>query len=126
MMKHAVLIVDDEVDILEETFEALADEGYRAHCASSVNEALKILQQHRDISLVVTDLKMPGRSGADLIREVRQGLRPEMLFIVMSGHGGRSMSSDKTFPEDIACLKKPLSIAELIEAVEKTLRQNAV
>lgn len=120
-MKNTVLIVDDEPYILEEASEALADEGYRVHCAGSVNEALEILHQDQGISLVITDLKMPGKTGADLIRETRQRLRSEMLFIVMSGHGSPSVNADGIKIEDFTFLRKPLDTQALIEAVESKL-----
>lgn len=124
-MKNAVLIVDDEPDILEEAAEALADEGYGVHCAGSVDQALEILHQNKDISLVVTDLKMPGKTGADLIRETRQGLWPEMIFIVMSGHGNPSVDADEFKVEKFVFLRKPLDIEDLIDAVKTALSPSA-
>ncbi len=123
-MQNAILIVDDEPDILEEACEALTGEGYAVHCAGGVNRALEILGANPEISLVVTDLKMPGKSGPDLIREVRRDPGRRIAFIVMSGHGSPSVKADGINIEDFPFLRKPLDIEELIEAVDRAFSNN--
>ncbi len=116
-MPYKVLVVDDEEGILEEAAEALTDEGYECFSASNVNDALAILRNDPGIALVVTDLKMPGKSGGDLIKEARAAFDHDITFIIMSG-------SPEKFGLDLnkfSVLRKPLDINEFLEAVETAL-----
>jgi CheY-like chemotaxis protein len=65
----AVLLVDDEANILSALRRTLRREGYELLTAGSAAEALALLQR-RDVDLIVSDQKMPGMSGLDLLREV--------------------------------------------------------
>lgn len=113
-----ILVVDDEKDILDEIDETLTEEGYEAICAGGVDAALESLRNHSDINLVVTDLKMPGKSGADLISEARAEFDREITFIIISGHGSPSA---ETFGLDINQFifhRKPLDINQFLESLE--------
>ena len=113
-----ILVVDDEMDILDEIEETLAEEGYEVICVAGVDAALEALRNHSDINLVVTDLKMPGKSGADLINEARTDFERDISFIIISGHGSPSV---ETFGLDINQFifhKKPLDIDRFLESVE--------
>ncbi len=113
-----ILVVDDERDILDEIEETLTEEGYEVICAAEVNAALEALRTHSDINLVVTDLKMPGKSGADLINEARTDFERDISFIIISGHGSPSI---ETFGLDINQFifhKKPLDIDRFLESIE--------
>jgi CheY-like chemotaxis protein len=65
----AVLLVDDEANILSALRRCLRREGYEILTAGSAAEALALLRA-RDVDLIVSDQKMPGMSGLDLLREV--------------------------------------------------------
>jgi len=113
-----ILVVDDEMDILDEIEETLTDEGYEVICVARVDAALEALRNHSDINLVVTDLKMPGKSGADLINEARTDFERDISFIIISGHGSPSI---ETFGLDINQFifhKKPLDIDRFLESIE--------
>lgn len=113
-----ILVVDDEMDILDEIEETLAEEGYEVICVAGVDAALEALRNHSDINLVVTDLKMPGKSGAELINEARADFERDISFIIISGHGSPSV---ETFGLDINQFifhKKPLDIDRFLESVE--------
>lgn len=118
-----ILVVDDERAILDEINETLTEEGYEAICVESVDAALTVLRHHVDINLVVTDLKMPGKSGADLITESRSEFDRKITFIIISGHG--SPSAD-TFGLDINKFifhRKPLDINQFLESVETEINR---
>lgn len=113
-----ILVVDDEMDILDEIEETLTDEGYEVISVARVDAALEALRNHSDINLVVTDLKMPGKSGADLINEARTDFERDISFIIISGHGSPSV---ETFGLDINQFifhKKPLDIDRFLESIE--------
>ncbi len=120
-MVDKILLVDDEPFIAEEASEALTDEGYDCIAVNSVDAAMKTLKNNPDIAVIVTDLKMPGKTGADLIREVREDVTPDMKFIVMTGHGGATAEMNGVDNKAYPFLRKPLDISELIESVKTVL-----
>ena len=114
-----ILVVDDEMEILEETSEALTEAGYECLCADNVDDALKILRRDSEIALVVTDLKLPGKTGGDLIREAREEFDRDIAFIVMSGYGSPTVENNGINIDDFPFLRKLLDIGEFLELVRK-------
>jgi two-component system nitrogen regulation response regulator NtrX len=82
-----ILIVDDEEIILEEVAETLADEGYECFVAGSVDDAVDIVESTPGIIVIVTDLRMLEKTGADLIKIVEAKWGQNIKVIVMSGPG---------------------------------------
>ena len=67
-MQHSgILIVDDESVIAEELCEFLSSFDYSCQKALSVDEALNIIEKDITLTLILTDMRMPGRDGAELI-----------------------------------------------------------
>ncbi len=121
-MVAKVIVVDDEADIVNEILEALADEGYECVGAKSVDAAMETLEKDPDIRIVVTDLKMPGKSGTDLIVEARQAFDREFCFIVISGHENSSVDVDMEQLEIFDLLRKPIDTDVLLETVRRADR----
>ena len=84
-MKYRLLIAEDEKNIREGLAAALEMDGYDVETASDGNEALKRFQKG-DIDLVVSDLKMPGLSGDELLEKVLIE-SPGTPFLILTGHG---------------------------------------
>ena len=122
-MTIKILIVDDEEFICEEASETLIDEGYQCLTASNVDNALTIIRNNHDISLIVTDLKMPRKSGADLIRIVESEFGKTFKFVVMSGHVSAPVDGIDIDLGSYNFLGKPLDIGELIETVSLVLEK---
>jgi len=79
--KERILAVDDSPDTLEVLRRNLTSHGYQVLTVQSVAEAVHVLE-HDPIDVVVTDLKMPGASGLELVRHVRENLKnTEVLMI---------------------------------------------
>ncbi len=78
-----ILFVDDEADILNSMKRFLRREPYQKRFAQGASEALEILQDTR-IDIIVSDLRMPGMSGLDLIKTVKEHY-PETLRMILSG-----------------------------------------
>ncbi len=81
---NRILFVDDEALILNSLKRGLSDEPYEKFFATSGEDALKVLEKY-DISVLVTDMKMPGMSGLDLLKLVREPY-PDLVKIVLSGY----------------------------------------
>jgi DNA-binding NtrC family response regulator len=116
-----MLIVDDEEMILEEVSETLTEEGYECFVASGVKAAVKVIETTPGISLILTDLRMPGETGVDLIRIVEQKLGQNIKFIVMSGHTSTGVEGGDLAMRVYPFLRKPLDIEKMIETVASVL-----
>lgn len=80
-----ILLVDDDDDVRETSADMLEELGYRVMQAASGPEALNKLEQHPDLEVMVTDIRMPGMSGLELsflAGERRQDLK----IILVSGY----------------------------------------
>lgn len=82
--QHMVLFVDDEENILNSLRRGLIDEEYTCLFAKSGNEALDLLQKNK-ISVIVSDMRMPGMDGLALLKEVKVKY-PSTVRIVLSGY----------------------------------------
>ena len=84
MQSPTLLLVDDEPNILSSLRRLLRNEGYKLHLANSGEEALETLK-HEQIDLVVSDGRMPGMSGTELLKRIKS-LYPDTLRIILSGY----------------------------------------
>jgi CheY-like chemotaxis protein len=86
-----VLLVDDEAMARESTAAMLSDLGFDIIEADSAEEALRLLDAGLAIDMLVTDHLMPGMSGADLARKLRDS-RPDLPVMIVSGYARRRRS----------------------------------
>ncbi len=108
-----ILIVDDDAEVREILAETLMELGYAVAQAASGEEALPMLEARRDIDMVISDVRMPGMSGLEMVAAARLR-RPELRVILISGY---------FLPQPIAMrlLKKPFHMHELASAVRAEL-----
>src|SRR4030042_3082719 len=117
--KESVLAVDDAPNTLEVLERNLTSQGYQVFTAQSVPEAITILET-TPVDLVITDLKMPGISGLDLIRHVRENLKEtEVMMITGYPTVEGAVEAVKKGAEEY--LVKPFTDEELLSAVSRTL-----
>lgn len=83
--RSRVLMVDDEQSIIASLKRLLRREGYNLHTANSGDEALQIMEEHGPFDLVMSDFRMPGMTGAELLRKVRDRA-PDTIRIILSGY----------------------------------------
>jgi CheY-like chemotaxis protein len=116
-----ILVIDDDEDSVEALVELLRVSGYSAIPAHSAAEALDVLDERRDIGLVVSDVRMPGVDGLDLIRVLRHRF-PALRTILMSG---APLTDDDVIPREASViLSKPVSIEQLQDAIASTLKRS--
>ena len=120
-MSIKILVVDDEEMILELMAETITDTGYECFVANNVDAAVEIVKTTPGIVLIVTDLEMPGKTGADLIKIVEAECEQEIKFIVMSGHASPGVEGNGIDIAAYPFLKKPLDIDDLIGTVASVL-----
>jgi len=85
MAVHTLLIIDDEQAQRESLAGFLAKKGYQIQQAASAQEAIEIVQR-MPVDLLLTDLRMPGMDGRELLQKVK-GINPEVEVIVMTAFG---------------------------------------
>jgi FixJ family two-component response regulator len=113
----SVLFVDDEADIRDSFAQRFAKQ-YQIRVAANGNEALPVLKGDHDITVVVTDIRMPGMTGLELIANAK-GLDPDLGFIVISGHGDTDdvITAFRLGARNF--LRKPYRFAELERAIDE-------
>jgi two-component system, NtrC family, response regulator HydG len=119
--RETLLVVDDAPATLEVLERNLASQGFRIFTASGVTEAIRILDA-APVDLVITDLKMPGESGLDLIRHVRENFKDkEVMMITGYPTVESAVTAVKTGAEEY--LAKPFTDEELFAAVGRALEK---
>ena len=83
MERHSVLLVDDEENVLKSLARALHAEPYEVVSARGAEEALRLLDR-RPVSLVISDLNMPGTGGFELLRTIKER-HPEVIRLILTG-----------------------------------------
>jgi DNA-binding NtrC family response regulator len=117
--RKSILVVDDAPDTLEILERNLTGQDYQVFRASSVAEAIRVLEA-TSVDLVVTDLKMPEVNGIDLIRHVRNNFREtEVMMITGYPTIEGAVTAVKAGAEEF--LSKPFTDEELLAAVRRTL-----
>ncbi|WDP92116.1 MAG: sigma-54-dependent Fis family transcriptional regulator [Desulfobacter sp.] len=114
-----ILIVDDEKHYPMIIGEVLAEEGYRAFTASSGMEALDILNT-QFIDLVLSDVKMPGMSGIELLEKIK-ALKPDLPVIIMTAFGSVEKAVEAMHKGAYTFILKPFENEALIAHIAKAL-----
>lgn len=115
-----ILIVDDEVRLAEVTAVALQARGFPVHFVESATAALAWLEDNR-VSLILTDLRMPGMDGRALLAAL-QSARPEIPVVIVTAYA--------SVPDAVALVRegafdyisKPFEIDDLVATIERALR----
>ena len=118
-MAGNVLVVDDEPVVLKSCDRILTPEGFTVKGASSVKEAMGLLQ-NGDFDIVITDLKMPEMGGIDLIRWIKEQ-NPATGIVVITGYPSQETIKDALHLGIIDYLPKPFSPALLIDVASKAV-----
>jgi DNA-binding NtrC family response regulator len=116
-----VLIVEDEELMRELLTKILADENYRIYQASSGEAALKLLQDQA-FDLVLTDLRLKGMNGLQLLAEVRT-LDPEIVVIVMTAYASVETAVEAMRTGAYDYITKPFINEEIRVMLRRALNQ---
>ena len=120
-MKFTILIIDDEKNIREGLGAAFEMEGYEVRLAANGKEGLDCIAKG-DIDLVITDLRMDGISGEEVLRRVTTET-PGIPVIVLTGHGSIDAAVDAMRNGAYDFLTKPLNLDRLSMLVKRALER---
>jgi len=121
--RKTVLIVDDEENARVGLSYFLCQEGYDVETACDGEEALEILRDNPNTSLVISDINMPGMNGMTLLREVNRQ-HPETAIIMVTAYGEVETYIDAMNLGAFEYLHKPVRIEELKLAMRKVLTKS--
>jgi two-component system response regulator AtoC len=127
-----ILIVDDDPIVAESLAAYLEQEGHSAATAGGVAEARELLKDAasatsgraaRAFQVVLTDVSMPGETGMDLLRSVRED-HPSTAVVMLTGYGTIESAVDALRLGAVDYLTKPVVDEELTLGLERALRQH--
>ena len=116
-----ILVVEDEVLIRMSAVATLEDAGYTVLEAQNSAEALEILIRHPEVTIMLTDVRMPGlMDGLALVAQVYID-HPAIRSIVVSGHTSAMQASDAGA---MGFLPKPYMAHTMVQAVRDTVKRH--
>ena len=119
---HSLLVVDDDreaVQLLREVFER---DGLTVRSATSAAEGLRILSSDGPFDAVLTDLRMPGASGLDLLRAVREHA-PGTIVLMLTAFGDATAAGEAIRAGAHDFISKPYDVGELRRTVSQALER---
>ncbi|MDO8434390.1 MAG: response regulator transcription factor [Candidatus Binatus sp.] len=118
-----ILLVEDEVRLLEAIKRGLVEEGFAVEGAASADAAEKIIASG-SLDLIVLDLQLPGKSGLDLLREMRAaGNQTPVLILTARGSLDDRVAGLDSGGDDY--LAKPFAFAELVARIKALGRRRS-
>ena len=123
-----ILLIDDEQDVRKSLTNFLKKLGHAVTCAKDGTEGLRIFHSQH-FNLVITDIRMPGLDGLELLRRIKTIGRYPVDVIVITGHGDMDNAIKALKFGAYDYLQKPINVRELAIIVERsaeyaTLRDN--
>ena len=108
---ETILIIDDEKSLLDLLTVVFKKEGYAVKSSLSAARAFEILEKE-DVDLVITDIKMPGADGMDILRYAREN-RPDLPVILITAYGSIAQAVEALKAGALDYVVKPFDVEEL-------------
>jgi CheY-like chemotaxis protein len=118
---NAILVADDDPDILSIVSMSLETQGYTVHKATNGREAVDLARQHHP-DLILMDMMMPVVSGYEAVGELKADTTTKDIVIV--GLSAKAMATDMERATDVGIdgyITKPFRIAQVLSVVESYL-----
>jgi two-component system, cell cycle sensor histidine kinase and response regulator CckA len=121
--RHTILVVEDEDFVRNVTCEVLQFAGYEVLAARDAAEAAALFAESSRVTLLLTDVVLPGRTGGELARELR-AMHPELKVILISGYPQGRVKTVSLQESGVLYLEKPFSAEGLIRKVWRALHED--
>lgn len=122
-MKIRVLLVDDEKDFTEALAQRLETRNLSVLKAYDGDEAIARIQEE-DIDVVILDMLMPGRTGIEVLREIKQ-MRPLVEVILLTGHATVESAIEGMTQGAFYYLMKPAEMKSLLQNIAYAYKHKA-
>ncbi|SHI45049.1 PAS domain S-box-containing protein [Malonomonas rubra DSM 5091] len=117
---ETVLLVEDDPQVLETTFNILHSVGYKVLTGNCAESALAILDERKEeLDLILSDVVMPGIKGIEFYQEIRK--RTELPVIFISGYTFDALRDQGLVGDDIILLNKPISPFSLLTKIRDVI-----
>jgi len=120
-MTLPILIVDDEPIVRESIRDWLKETGYTVFTAESGEQALELLN-HREIGVIVLDIRLPGRTGISILREIREK-KPLIQSIIITAYPSSDLTAEALKLGALDYLVKPIIPDDLEKLVREAVRK---
>ena len=117
-----VLLVDDEVDFVKTFSERLVLRDLDILKAFSGEKALQVLEQNKNVEVVILDVKMPGMDGIEALAEIRKRF-PLVEVIMLTGHSDVKSAIDGMKQGAFDYLMKPCDMDQIIAKVTEAAKK---
>ncbi len=117
--KGRIAVIDDEVNAAQALETLLREDGYEVQSAHDGAAGLQLIEK-LDPDVVLTDLRMPGMDGLELLQRVKQ-MRPDTMVLLMTAYGTVKTAVQAMSPGADDYLAKPIDVDELEVVLQKTL-----
>ena len=112
LAQHKVLVVEDDQDVRLFVVNALREIGYIAIEAGGADAALVALDEHPDVSVLLTDVVMPGTNGRQLASKAKERY-PELIVVYMTGYTRNAIVHNGILDPGVRLISKPFTMVEL-------------
>jgi len=122
--ERRILVVDDEADLVEELIGALLAADWEADGASNGAEALDRLAKDETITVLLTDIRMPGMNGLELARRVCETRDDSQAVsvVILTGHGTLNEATEAIRVGAFDFLSKPVGLKALLDVAERAFQ----
>jgi CheY-like chemotaxis protein len=117
---QTILVIEDDAETRRAVVDSLQTLNYRAISAPNGYEALKLLERHPDVQLVLSDVVMPQMGGIELFHTLRQS-HPDLPVVLLTGHAIEPQVKELRALGLRAWIVKPLDIDQLAQALRDAL-----
>jgi DNA-binding NtrC family response regulator len=122
--RHNLLVVDDEAVIREGMRRILATAGYHVEISASGRTAIEKIQE-QDFDVVITDLKMPGMDGIEVLKTIKI-LQPEVPVIIITGYSTVDTAVDAMKNGAFDYIAKPFTSELILDKLHKAIAHKAL
>ena len=111
-----ILVVDDEIGP-RESLRMILKPNYKVHCVENGHKAIQMVQQTK-VDVVLLDLRMPGISGIDTLKELK-GIDPDVRVIIITAYWTPESSTDAVRYGVFDYVLKPFNVPEILSRIER-------
>ncbi len=119
--KNRILLVDDEENCLRALQDVFELEHIECATANNAAKAIDIIS-HNDIDIVISDVRMPGISGMDLLKQIKR-IKPEIYVLMLTGHGSINDAVQSIKQGAYQYILKPVIMDDLLAQIKELLQK---